>query len=230
MRSCGSTRSAANWATCRSRNERYGDKRVRRPGVRGGAEHRARRVPHVCGRRHAVVRGQGRRAAQARGQLFQRLAEEPAHHDDACAGGADGRDRHPHRGRGAAAREPADQVAGTALQRLPARRQDLSAGAAHPRAVAAHRPASRSALGAGTLLRAVSGRGCGARDAEPDAQAVQAAQLRGQRVPQPLAALPAVPDRPLQRAVRGAGGSGGVRRIGTPRGVVPRRPQRPAGR
>ena len=87
--------------------------------------------------------------------------------------------------------------------------------------MAAHRCPARRALAAGALLRPVSQRRRGARNAQPDAQAVPAAQLRGQRVPQPVAALPAISDRAMQRAVRGPGARGRLQRCGASRHHVP---------
>ncbi len=206
-----STRTAACSAKSRSANDRRSRPGLRRQGLRGPAQYRPWRVPHVRRRRHVAVRGQGARAAQPCRQLFQRQPEERADHVDDLADRAHGRDRDALGSRGAAAGKPADQVAVAALQRLAARRQDLSPCAADPRGLAAHRAASRPARHSRPLLRAVSRRYRRARNAEPDAQAVQAAQLRGQRVPQPLAAVPAVPDRSLQRALRGAGAGAGLR-------------------
>src|SRR3546814_18795299 len=60
---------------------------------------------------------------------------------------------------------------------LAARRQELPLRAAHPGAVAADRPAPRCAQYPRALLRPVPERRGGARDAQPGAPAVQAAQL-----------------------------------------------------
>ena len=78
----------------------------------------------------------------------------------------------------------------------------------------------------GRLLRAVSERGRGARDAESAAEAVPAAQLRGQRVSQPQPALPAAPDRALQRALRRPDRRARLRARRGARGAVPRGRQR----
>ena len=58
----------------------------------------------------------------------------------------------------------------------------------------------------GALFRSVSQLHGGAREPEPAAEDLPRAPVRGQLLPQPLAALPAVPDRALLGSLRGAGG------------------------
>ena len=158
------------------------------------------------GRRRADLRRQGREPARSRRQLFQPGQPEP---EGAGAGRADRLDRgdgHQLRDRGAAARVQPDQGAQAALQRRAARRQELSLHLA--RHVARISRASRPIAGS----RSLPGRYFGPF---PSAGAVNETlhhlqklfRLRNCRdsfFDEPQPPLPAVPDRPLLRALRAA--------------------------
>ncbi len=143
----------------------------------------ARRLPHVRRQRRAALRRQGRQSQEARRQLFPEAAHGSARRRDDRADRAHRDDADAHRGRGAAARSAADQVAEAALQHRASRRQELSVHPSDARRISAARIPSRRARRRRALFRAVSERGRGARKPQPDPEAVQDPQLRGQLFP-----------------------------------------------
>ena len=106
------------------------------------------------------------------------------------------------RRRSAAAREQPDQGAPAALQRAVPRRQELSVRVPDRRDLSAAALPPRQAGQAAPLFRPVPQRRRGARRHGAAAEGVPAAHLREQRVRQSLAAVHALPDPALHRAVR----------------------------
>ena len=113
--------------------------------------------------------------------------------------------RHRHRSRGAAARMQPDQAPDAALQRAAARRQVVSVHSSDRRSrFPAADQVPRRARQGGRLFRALRLGRRGQPHADHVAEGVPAALLQRQRVRQPHAALPAVSDQALQRALRRA--------------------------
>ncbi len=169
--------------------------------IRRDAAAPARRVSHVRRaahrRRRAALRGQGRRLARSRLELLPEHASRAEGRGAGAPGAA-------HRGhgrelgdRGAAARIQPHQGAQAALQHRPARRQELSVHPAPCPRVPAAEFLSRRAQSERAVLRSLSERVGGARDAAAAAEAVPAAQLPRLLLQQPHAAVPATSDRPM---------------------------------
>ena len=184
-----------------------GDRGVRpRDGVTP-PDSQAGRLPHARRWGRGDLRRQSTRSAAPGHELFPRRA--CAGCEDHCARADGGRRRghgHSYRDRSADARVQPHQAASAALQRGAARRQELSL---HPARHGACVPAAgflpRAAHGQGPAVRAVSERRGRARDAESAPEAVPVAPVRGQLLREPQSAVPAVPDRAVQR--RPASGS-----------------------
>ena len=115
---------------------------------------------------------------------------------------AHGDDRRALRGRGAAAREQPHQGAGAALQHPLRRRQELSVPEDRVAPLPARRLLPRRGRPEAPLLRPVPDR-LGGEGLDPAAaEGVPPAHLRGHRVREPDAAVPALPDQALLGAVR----------------------------
>ena len=142
----------------------------------------------------------------------------PARHAAAAHGVGDrdhGVRRDPHRGRGAAAGSQPDQALPAALQRAAARRQELPLHRDHRRpSDPADHQASRRAQPDGRVFRPLRLRRRGQPHHRRPAARLPAAQLQRQHVRDAHAALPAVPDQALLRALRAAHLGGGLRRAG----------------
>jgi hypothetical protein len=174
------------------------------PGLSEDAARCAGRLSHArCQGRRALCR-QGQEPQEARGVLCQDGRPQRAHR---AHGGRYGRDAVRHHGvrnRSAAARIQSDQAAEAALQCFVPRRQILSQ---HPAArrpsLCANPQASRREIGQRRLFRAFRV----GRRRQPHAQCaaarVPAALVLGFRVRIAHAAVPAVPDQALQRALHG---------------------------
>jgi hypothetical protein len=87
--------------------------------------------------------------------------------------------------------------------------------------LSADQEASRREEGEGRLFRPLRQRGRGEPDAEPVAEGVPAAQLLRRDLRQPHAALPALPDQALQRALRRPYQRRGLRGLRRGCGAVP---------
>ncbi len=187
----------------------YGGQSGRRPQRRGAdqglcetAAERARRLPHVqCRGRRSLCR-QGVEPEETRDELRAGARPLQPHHADDRADGGDGIRHHAHRDRGAAARGEPDQAAAPALQRVDARRQVVSLYPAHRRPRGAgHFQASRRAIEKGRLFRPVRVGGRGRAHDQRAAARLPAAHLHRQRLREPDAAVPALPDQALFRSV-----------------------------
>ena len=176
-------------------------------------DHQARRLPDEGRRGHHHLRGQGQVAAPPGALVLPvRLA---ARHQDARDGaprGGRGHHRRPQRGRGAHPGEQPHQGEPPALQHQPQGRQDLPVHQGHRGGVSARVRHAAAGEGRRALLWPVHGRAAHAAVAGAGEEAVHRALLPLQP-PQgrPRAAVPGLPHRPLQGAVRGVPDRGRVR-------------------
>ena len=178
--------------------------RGRHPGLRQAPAERARRLPHdQRGRRRALCR-QGAQPQEARRQLCPGPRALEPHRADDPRDGEHGVRHHAHRDRSAAAGGEPHQAPAAAFQRAAARRQVVSLHPDHRRPPrTGDLQAPRGAFAEGRLFRALRlGRRSRADDQRAAAGLPDPHLLR-QRVREPDAAVPALPDQALLGAVHG---------------------------
>ena len=163
---------------------------------------KARRVPHAGRGREGALRRQGAPAQKSGPELFPRPRAHQQDAGHARAHVADRGDGHGLGDRGAAARGEPDQAAPAALQRAAARRQELSL---HPARHGARVPPDfvlpRATQRTKQVLRALSEQRRHPRNAAAAAEAVSRAPVRRHVLREPVAPVPAIPDRALPGTV-----------------------------